>query len=294
MNPKGFLDHLRVRGYSPATITSYRCELLKFQQFLHEKGLRVNQAKALQIEAYVRSRTPQFEIKPASTRWRLAVLSSFYDYLAVMSNGRVHNPVSLLRRPRRQPPRPSPLEETQVEKLTHGNDNLRNAAIIGLFLHSGLRLSELCSLERDSIRVEHFGSRATSKVVGVGRVIGKGGKEREFLVDEPTLKLIYRYLSGRGVDDESALFLSNRRQRINKRTVQHLLRAWCRRAGLPSIHPHRLRTTFASRLHKVGVPIMEISKLLAHASVDTTTIYVKPDERRIRTEYFAAQEKLNS
>jgi integrase len=58
-------------------------------------------------------------------------------------------------------------------------------------------------------------------------------------------------------------------------------------------HPHQMRSSFGTRLNKVGVPTLEISKLLGHTSLDTTMQYVKPDQRRIRTEYFAAHEKLN-
>ena len=243
------------------------------------------------MEQYLRWRDPQAHQQPASVRRRLAALSAFYQFLAVMANGHIRNPVDPLRRPRRQPPRPKPLNENQIATLVEGIDDARDAAIIGVLLHSGLRLSELCSLNRDSIRVEHLGS--ANKVVGVGRVLGKGQKERDFLVDLPTLKLVHRYLSERGADDQEALFISNRGRRINPRTVQHMLRAWCRRLGLPPLHPHQLRSTFGTRLNRVGVPTLEISKLLGHSSLDTTMQYVKPDVRRIQTEYFAAHEKLN-
>ena len=89
------------------------------------------------------------------------------------------------------------------------------------------------------------------------------------------------------------MFLSNRHRRINQRTIQHMLRAWCRKLDLPMLHPHQLRATYATRLNKVGVPTLEISKLLGHSNLDTTMQYVMPDMRRIRTEFFAAYEKLN-
>ena len=111
-------------------------------------------------------------------------------------------------------------------------------------------------------------------------------------MDTQALRLIYLYLQGRRLDDDSALFLSNRGRRIDKRSVQHMLRALSKRLNLPPIHPHRLRSTFATRLNRTGVPTLEISRLLGHASLETTMIYVQPDERRIRTEYFAAFEKL--
>jgi site-specific recombinase XerD len=293
MNLDGFISHLRTRSYSGGTIVAYRSELQQFQQYLREAKLRVNQIKPIHVEKYLQWRDPKAEQQSATTRRRLAALSSFYDFLAVMSNGHIRNPVRPLRRPRRQPPRPKPLDEKQVAVLAEGIDSARDAAIIGLLLHSGLRVSELCSLNRNSIAIEHLDANLGGKVVGVGRVLGKGRKEREFLVNRPTLKLVHEYLLKRGSDDIDALFLSNRKRRINPRTIQHMLRTWCKRLNLPPLHPHQLRSTFGTRLNRVGVPTLEISKLLGHASLDTTMMYVKPDARRIRTEYFAAHEKLN-
>lgn len=293
MNLQGFTQYLKTRGYSSATVRSYDIELQYFQAFLRESKLQVNQIKPIHIERYLRWRDPKSELRPATTRRRLAVLSSFYDFLRVMANGHIRNPVDPMRRPRRQPPRPKPLTEQQLAVLTEGIEDARDAAIIGLLVHSGLRLSELCALDRDSIKVERVDAGSAGKVVGIGRVVGKGNKEREFLVDLPTLRLVHQYVSGRPAGDSPALFLSNRNRRINQRSVQHMLRSWCKRLGLPMFHPHQLRSTFATRLNKVGVPTLEISKLLGHASLDTTMQYVKPDMRRIRTEYFAAHEKLN-
>jgi site-specific recombinase XerD len=134
--------------------------LQQFQQFLHESNLQANQVKPVHVEKYVRRRDPELQAKPSSTRRRLAAISSFYDFLVVMANGYIRNPVRPLRRPRRQPPRPQPLTEEQIAALKQGVTDSRDAAIIALLLHSGLRLSELCSLDRDSIKVEQLDTRA--------------------------------------------------------------------------------------------------------------------------------------
>lgn len=293
MNTERFLTHLQTAKYSDCTIRAYSRELGKFETFLKELKLRVNQVKGIHIERYLRWRDPNGVHKAASTRVRLAVIGSFYDYTCAMANGFIRNPVDSIRAPRRQSPRPTPLTEEEVSTLRDGIANSRDQAILGLLLYSGLRLSELCSLNLDSIRVEYLAAGPTQQVVGVGRVIGKGSKEREFLVDLATLKLIHRYISERQKAVHDALFLSNRMRRINPRTIQHMLHTWCRRLGLPSFHPHQMRSTFATRLQKVGVPTQEISKLLGHASLETTMIYIQPDARKLRAEYFAAMEALN-
>ena len=293
MKLEPFISYMHSRGYAAGTITSYTCELQQFRQFLRDQRLRLNQVQPLAIERYLRWRDPGATSAPSSTRRRLAVLSSFFDFVAVMSNGRIRNPTLPLRRPRRQPPRPSPLDDAAIEKMRSGLKTPRDRAIFALLLNSGLRVSELCSLDRDSIRVEHPASGEGGRVIGVGRVVGKGNREREFLADLETLRLIHEYLAARGEDGNPALFLSSQTQRINKRTVQHLVRAWSRASGLPPVHPHQLRATFATRLGAVGVPALEVSQLLGHRQIDTTLAYLKPDMRRIRAEFFAAHELLN-
>ena len=133
---------------------------------------------------------------------------------------------------------------------------------------------------RDSIRIHKLSAEPTERVIGVGRVVGKGRREREFLVDAHALRLVYGYLTTVKLGRDNALFLSNRGRRIDKRTVQHMLRALSKRLNLPPIHPHQLRSTFATRLNRTGVPTLEISRLLGHASLETTMIYVQPDERK--------------
>jgi site-specific recombinase XerD len=127
MNIKGFLTHLQTRGYSTGSIVSYRSELEMFQDFLREQRLQVNQVKPIHVEKYIRWRDINLQGKPASVRRRLAAISSFYDFLAVMANGHIRNPVRPLRRPRRQPPRPRPLDERQVATLTAGVTDARDA-----------------------------------------------------------------------------------------------------------------------------------------------------------------------
>jgi integrase/recombinase XerD len=254
MNIKGFLDHLRTRGYSGGTISSYGGELRKFQAFLRQRKLRINQVKPLHLAQYLRWRDPNGERNPSTMRRMLATLSSFFDFAAVMSSGHITNPVRPLRRPRKQPPRPKPLSEPEISTLMEGVVSPRDAAMIAVLLHSGLRVSELCSLDRDSISIHKLNSEPSDQIVGVGRIVGKGRKEREFLVDAHALRLIHRYLTDRQSSGDNALFLSNRGRRIDKRTVQHMLRALSKRLDLPPIHPHQLRSTFATRLNRTGMP----------------------------------------
>jgi site-specific recombinase XerC len=177
-----------------------------------------------------------------------------------------------------------------VDRLLAGIASVRDRLLLRVFLATGLRLSELCSLDRDTIKAEVTELATGRRVLGVGRIVGKGqDREREFFVDFKTLRAIHDYKRTR-TDDCPALFTSNRRIRISTRAVDHVLRRWCRRLGLPLVHAHQLRSRFATDLDAVGVPLKEISALLGHASVVTTTAYVKKDAARVRAAYFAAFE----
>jgi len=127
----------------------------------------------------------------------------------------------------------------------------------------------------------------------MGRVIGKGNKEREFLVDMETLKYLQQYREQRGADDIPALFISKRKKRLSPRAVEHILRAWCERLGLPHVHPHALRHTASSTWHRLGMSTHQIARLLGHSSPATTERYIKPDETRLRAEYFACMDQLS-
>jgi site-specific recombinase XerC len=180
-----------------------------------------------------------------------------------------------------------------VEALLAGVTKQRDKAILMLFISSGLRLAELVSLDKNSIRVETVRRGQRVQILGIGTVVGKGSKEREFYVDLPTLKQLRQYEIERGQDDVPALFTSNRKKRMTPRSIQHMLHKWCRKLNLPAIHPHALRHTAGSTWHRLGMGTLEISNLLGHASVATTQLYIRPDDARLRAEYFAAMEKIS-
>lgn len=129
-----------------------------------------------------------------------------------------------------------------------------------LFQSTGLRLSELTSLNRDSIEIENtvlpFGGH---RVLGVGTVIGKGSKEREFFADMQAVKQVHLYLGERGEDGLAPRFLSNRQLRIDKSSIQAMIAKWCRRLGLPKIHPHPIRHAAGTAWHGRGIDTLEIS-----------------------------------
>jgi site-specific recombinase XerC len=184
------------------------------------------------------------------------------------------------------------LDSMSYQALLDGITDLRDRAIVSLFLASGLRLSELHQLDVDTIQeIAEDLPNGTEKLSGTGRVIGKGARERQFLFDAPTVAAIRAYIESRA-DDLPPLFLSERKQRLSKRAIQEVLESWCAKLGLKRFHIHQLRHTFATRLANANMDTIVLKDLMGHSSLQTTNGYVKLSEETRARQYFSAMEYL--
>ena len=144
---------------------------------------------------------------------------------------------------------------------------------------SGLRVSELCALDIDSINAK---SNAVT-------VMGKGSKERRVPVSEPTIDAIKLWMKARRevvVDgdpksDVVALFVNSRGKRLGTRDVRRILDA----RSLAPTHPHALRHTFATHLLDNGADLRAVQELLGHSDVATTQRYTHVSKERLKSVY---------
>ena len=169
---------------------------------------------------------------------------------------------------------------TETERLldtinNEKNDFLRSRdlAIVFTFLTTGMRLSELVSIDITDIVNDHF------------NIIGKGNKERTVYLTDNCLQLIYSYILVRakyiGDKDIDALFISTRKKRISNRAVQSTIDKYLKKAGFDtSIYStHKLRHTAATLMYKYGnVDIRALKDILGHSNVSTTQIYTHLDD----------------
>ncbi len=157
---------------------------------------------------------------------------------------------------------------------------LRDRLVLELLYASGVRVSELCGLDLDSIDWERR----------VLRVLGKGAKERTVPFGQPAEVALNTWLGyGRPrlatTGSAQALLLGARGGRLNPTMVRRVVRAWSRAAGLPDASPHTLRHTAATHLLDGGADLRSVQELLGHASLASTQIYTQVSAERLRRVY---------
>lgn len=282
-----FLNYLRYeKQLSAHTISAYQRDLNKF----------VFLAKKNNIEDW--GEISEKQLGDWLTIWKLGGLSnrslqrqmsslrSFYSYL--LSNNRVtHNPAKMLQAPKADKTLPVALDVDQINHLLdderHQASNnplkLRDLCILELFYSSGLRLSELASLdiasfEDDFRQVRVLGKRSKERIVPVGRRA------------QQAIKQWLRHRHGFVKNDEQALFLSKQGNRISHRQIQNRVKQFAREAGLPmGLHPHMLRHSFASHILESSGDLRSVQELLGHSDISTTQVYTHLDFQHLASVY---------
>ena len=279
-----FLEHLEVeRNVSRLTLRNYRQALREFREAVPERAWR--ELRADDFRRYLFERMKAGLAKP-TIRLHFAALRTFYRYL-VERHGLQDNPLKQVQLPKLDKKLPVVLTAKQIGTLLAApmamvkSDKAakwmpqRDAAILELFYSSGLRLSELASLEvRD---VDTFSESV--------RVLGKGRKERIVPVGSLALEAIQKYRQAAGVH-AGPLFINKSRRRLSTRSVWLSLKRYLAFAEIPqNISPHKLRHSFATHLLDAGADLRSVQTLLGHASLSTTQIYTHVSVERLKKAY---------
>jgi len=178
--------------------------------------------------------------------------------------------------PKRADHVPGFISKEDVTKLIDSSRRLRSKTIISLLYASGLRVSELCILDRAQIHDRSF------------TVIGKGNKARLCFFDARTEELIKLYLTTRH-DNHPALFLSTQQEtRMTPTNIQFIIKAAANNAGLKQhITPHTLRHSYATNLLHNNVNLRYVQEMLGHSSIQTTQMYTHVVNEDLRKVYSA-------
>ncbi len=284
-----YINYLEAERYaSPYTVRNYTTDLLHFFQFLKAKGVdSLKEVDKHILRDYLSYVMEQGFVKASIAR-KLSAIRSFYRYLQ-REEIIPTNPVATASSPKLDKRLPSFLTIKEVERLLEAPDSSkpqgqRDRALMELLYASGLRVSELVSLNLEQINLDSCEIR----------VRGKGDKERMVLMGKPAARALSDYLSqGRpkllGKKGSSALLLNPDGGRLSGRRVQTILGKYANIAGIDRrVHPHMLRHTFATHLLDGGADLRVVQELLGHASLSSTQIYTHVTQSQARKVYLSA------
>lgn len=277
-----FIDSLRhERGLSENTIKSYRYDLLDWRKWLLERDIDVGDVDRARLFDYLGSRIR----RGLSSRSAARLCSSLRGFHRWLARERViaEDPMLGVDNPKLGRALPATLSEDDVERLLEAPDcdtplGLRDRAMLELMYASGLRVSELVSLEPHQINLRQ----------GVVRVLGKGSRERLVPVGEQALDWLGRYMKqarGELLGDiaSAALFPGRGGRALTRQAFWHRIKRLAARAGIDaSLSPHTLRHAFATHLVDRDADLRVVQLLLGHASLATTQIYTHVARARLQ------------
>ena len=293
---KDYLSYLEIeRGRSLKTVKNYRYYLETFFKIVGiktEKDIDLEKVKQFRL-FLARKKTRQGFLKKNTQSYYIIGLRNFLKFLIkqdfkVLSPDKIDLPKSFPR---------------QIELLTYDellrlleapvNDNLkslRDKAILETLFCTGLRVSELCSLNR------YFDLEK-----GEISIRGKGETIRLVFLSEKAKKTLKTYLAKR-TDQEQALFVSLTHSqkpkvigRLTSRTAERIINFYAKKAGIfKKVSPHLLRHEFATDLLMSGADLRSVQELLGHKSISTTQIYThltNPQLKKIHQKYHNQRRK---
>jgi integrase/recombinase XerC len=271
------------RRASPHTVAAYRRDLTKLTALAGDANLAALEPH--QLTRFVMRLHGQ-GLGAASLARTLSAWRTYFRWLA-RHGVIVRNPCDNLRPPKRPRLLPKVLSIDQAQALldasVDGQLETRDKAMFELFYSSGLRLSELASLDAGG---------GLDLFEGTVTVTGKRNKTRTVPMGGKAMAALSDWLTLRGelaASDEPALFVGRRGNRLNVRTIERRLETWAERMGLGlHVHPHMLRHSFASHVLQSSGDLRAVQEMLGHANIATTQIYTHLDYQHLAKIYDAA------
>jgi integrase/recombinase XerD len=281
---KVYCDYLAVeKGLSPNSISSYALDIEKLYGFLKKERKNLLKLKEPDLVRFVQWQA-QSGLMPRSLARLVSSLKSFFKFL-LLENYLKKNPAEGLTSPSLWVTLPRVLTVEEVKQLLEKPDlkkpqGLRDRAILEVLYGSGLRVSEVISLEIKDIRLNQ----------GFLICKGKGNKERIVPVSRAAARWVRAYLrEARPRSDKkgsSVLFLTRRGNAFTRQGIWKVLKLYGQEAGLMNkIHPHVLRHSFATHLLERGADLRSVQMLLGHSQITTTQIYTHVSRERLRRIY---------
>ncbi len=279
-----FSAHLSTKNCSELTISAYQTDLIQFSEFAsHELGVEAQSLEVKAIDKFIVRSYLGFmtekNLSRKSIARKLAAMRSFFRFLC-LEGVLSQSPIQKVSTPKIGKNLPRFLFQEHMEKLLEASDlnsqnGVRDQVIVELLYGSGLRVSELVSLNIRDLDLD--GSLI--------RVRGKGSKERIVPLTDAAKEAVSEYLRMR-TDNQEALILNYQDTRLTSRSVRRILDKLEKKANLNQhIHPHMLRHTFATHLLDGGADLRSLQELLGHKKLSSTQIYTHLTREKLREVY---------
>ena len=273
-----FLEHLRVeKQYSENTLAAYRNDLFQFLGFLEGHTTTWSQVHRDRILGYIMAMKGNQEYAAATVARKVAAIKSFFHYL--VERGQLKDdPTATLDSPRVQKRPPRALSVDDLERLLEAPAHdpaakgLRDRALLELLYATGLRVTELISLDVDDLNL-------ASATVRVARARSK--RERIIPIHDRAIEPMQHYLQRGRIQllpkhktEEAALFLNHRGERLTRQGLWLIVKHYVRAIGIEEdVTPHTLRHTCAAHLLGKRAGLEQVQRILGHANISTTQAY---------------------
>ncbi len=286
----GFLEFLVVeKKFSENTKEAYKNDLHQLADYLAgpQGTLDWTAVSREKLGQYIAS-LKQRDYANRTVARKVAAMKSFFSFL--QQEGVVKNdPTDDLDSPRVERLLPKPLSYEDVVKLLDqpakkGNtpEAKRDAAMLELIYATGMRVSEVVSLQITNLDLQN----------GVVRCVGKGSKERLLPIHQGAVAAVQAYLRegrpnlAKAKDADGAVFLNRRGERLTRQGFWLILKGYGQDAGIKApLTPHTLRHSFATHMLRGGAPLRNVQELLGHASISTTQIYTYLTNEHLKEQY---------
>ncbi|MDD4924219.1 MAG: tyrosine-type recombinase/integrase [Dehalococcoidales bacterium] len=264
----------KAEGKSPNTVVWYSEMLHSYTKFLESNNINTtlaefNVVNVRQFIIYEQER----QVSPFTVQCKVRSLKAFSSWL-LREGYTKDNILANVKLPKTPNRIIEPLTQLEIEKLFAAQNPLtsvgsRDIAILTLLLDTGLRESELCNLKREDTHIEE----------GFIKVMGKGAKERIIPFGARTQKVLWRYSIHFRPDPENEyndyFFLTLDARKLIPNAVRQIIKRWGKRVGIPRLHVHLCRHTFATNflVYECG-DVFRLQQLLGHTSLEMVRRYV--------------------
>lgn len=264
-----FVSAKRVEGCTERTIEYYRVTIKKM---LDEVDVPVRRITTEIIREYLTAYQNKNNCSKVTIDNVRRNLSSFFSWLEDEDHI-IKSPIRRIHKVKTGTVVRETLSDEHIELLRDGCHCSRDLAIIDLLYSTGMRVGELCNLDRDDI---NFNERECI-------VYGKGNKERRVYFDAKAKLHLKKYLERR-TDSNPALFVSldSPYERLSIHAVEHRLRMLGKELDINKVHPHKFRRSMATKAIDKGMPIEQVQKLLGHQQIDTTMHYAMVNQVNVK------------